>query len=47
MTGALVSVSDAAWFSDRDTVQYEFAPEGQIIKQDFYLVVLRPLQDAV
>jgi hypothetical protein len=35
------------FFNQGGIVHYEFAPEGLIINQDFYLVVLRCLQDAV
>jgi hypothetical protein len=34
-------------FDNRVIVQYEFAPEGQTVNQDFYLVVLGRLWDAV
>jgi hypothetical protein len=49
MTGELTSESDAARFSfdHRGIVHYEFAPEGQIINQDFYLVILRHLHNVV
>jgi hypothetical protein len=49
MTGALASKSNAAcfFFYHRGVVHHEFTPEGQRVNQDFYLVVLRHLWDAV
>jgi hypothetical protein len=44
MTDALTSESNAACFFDHQgIVHYEFAPEVQIVNQDFYQAVLRSL----
>jgi hypothetical protein len=34
-------------FFDQGIVHYEFAPEDQAVNRDFYLAVLRCLQDVV
>jgi hypothetical protein len=47
-TAALASESNAACFFDhQDILQHEFAPEGQTISWDFYIVVPRHLRDVV
>jgi hypothetical protein len=48
--GARVSESSAAaasFFDHQGIVHYEFTPEGQTVHQNFYLAVLRCVQDAV
>jgi hypothetical protein len=47
MIRVLMSERNAAFFFSQGIMHYEFAPLGQTINQDFYLVILRCLQDVV
>ena len=47
LSSILHTTSDLFFFYSRGIVHHEYAPEGQTINKEYYLQVLRRLQEAV